>query len=287
MIETWLNNLGDDSRIHGKIMTCGAGSRRMIHNKPNTANVPHPKKAKYGKEVRDLWCVETWLDYIEVGADAAGLENVGLLHYLHDRYRDKTAALLAQEKPNDVHSMNARRLTEALQRVIDREWGAKTSYYAALYGAYPKKLGEIVKGTKKEGETVQDIILNSVPGLKELTDRCQREWDENDGRLKTIDGGYVLCPNRSASLNYKVQSLGAIVMKLAQILLWKRAKLEGLWFKFVGTIHDEWQKVTKKEDGERLGKMACECISEAAVQLKFKLPLGGNYAIGTSWGECH
>lgn len=287
MIDTWLNHLGDDDRIHGTIMTCGAGSRRMIHNKPNTANVPHPKKAKYGKEVRELWCVEPGKNLIEVGCDAAGLENVGLLHYLDDRYRPEAIQTLAQEKPNDVHTMNARKLSEALGIAVDREWGSKTSYYATLYGCYPPKIAEILKTSKKNGEKAQDILLNSVPGLKELTEESQKEWDKNNGRLRTIDGGYVLCPSRSAALNYRVQSLGAIVMKLAQILLVREAKKEDLWFRFLGTIHDEFQMETLERDGDKLGKIACWCISEAARQLGFKLPLGGNYSLGYSWASCH
>ncbi len=289
----WLGNLRQSSndpneyRIHGTVFSCGAGSRRMTHNTPNTANVPSPHKAKYGHEMRSLWGVKPNAGLIEVGVDAAGLENVGLLHYLPDRLRPEAEALLGQKKPNDVHSLNARRLTEALKRPVDREWGAKTSYYAALYGAYPPKLGQIVRGDKKDGQVVQDIILNSVPGLKELTNDAQYEWKHSSGRLVCIDGGFVVCPVQSAALNYRIQSLGAIVMKLGAILLREEAQKIQLWYKTVGTIHDEWQFETLLENGEVLGKLAVQSITRAAEQLKFKVGLSGEYKLGKNWSECH
>jgi DNA polymerase-1 len=54
MLDTWFNNLGEDSRIHGRILTCGATTRRMIHSNPNTANIPSGAKARYGHECRSL-----------------------------------------------------------------------------------------------------------------------------------------------------------------------------------------------------------------------------------------
>jgi hypothetical protein len=35
MIDTWLNHVSGDSRIHGKVFSCGAASRRMTHTGPN------------------------------------------------------------------------------------------------------------------------------------------------------------------------------------------------------------------------------------------------------------
>lgn len=287
MLDTWFNNLGEDSRIHGRIFTCGATSRRCTHISPNTANIPSGAKAKYGHECRSFWGVEPDKGLVLVGVDASGLENVGLLHYLPDKYREKAAAVLNQKKPNDVHSLNARKLTELLGREIDREWGAKTSYYATIYGAYPAKLASIVKGPTSDGELVQETLFNSVPGLRDVIDESRREWQSNAGRLRCIDGGFVICPTVSAALNYRIQPLGAVVMKLACILLHERAREEKLWFRQVGFIHDEMQMETKKEDGERLGQLAVSCIEEAARQLKFKVPLTGSYKIGLTWNDTH
>lgn len=282
MIHTWLKYVQGDSRIHGKVLTCAANSRRFIHNNPNTANIPSPKKAKYGKEVRAFWAASP--GKVLVGYDASSLETVGLLHYLNN---PEAAKALTQPKPNDIHTMNARSLSEALGRPVDREWGSKTSWYAWLYGAYPKKLGEIVKGSTQDGETAIKTFYKNVPGLKQLTIRVQKEWHSNNGLLRCIDGGFVRCHSMNAALNYKVQSLGAIVMKMAAILLREEGIKLGLNFKLVGSIHDEGQLECDEKDAKDIGHLAVSCITQAAKLLGVRETLTGEYHIGENWSETH
>lgn len=281
MVENWLGYVGLDSRIHGKVLTCGATTRRMTHSGPNTANIPSGAKAQYGHECRSLWSVEPLKGLKLVGVDASGLETIGLLHYLGNKQAE---AVLTRPKPDDVHSMNSRALTKVLGREIDREWGAKTSWYAWLFGAYPPKIGSIVKGPASDGDLVIQTFFKNVPGLKGLIESVQSEWYDNDGLLRTVDGGFVRCPSVNAALNYKVQSLGAIVMKLAAMILYKNSDF--VWYT-VGTIHDEWQLETKAENAERLGRLAVMTITQAAEQLNFKLPLTGDFKIGDSWNQTH
>jgi hypothetical protein len=281
MIETWLENLKPDSRIHGRVLTCGASTRRMTHSSPNTANIPHPTKAAYGAECRSLWSVEPQKGLKLVGADASGLETVGLLHYLNNK---KAEAILNQPKPNDIHSMNSRELTRLFNREIDREWGAKTSWYAWLYGAYPPKLGSIIRGTPEEGELVIKTFFKNVPGLGALIEDVQSEFKLNKGLLRTIDGGYVRCNSMNAALNYRIQSLGGIVMKLAAIILDRKRDFE--WW-FVGNIHDEWQMETEEKNAQRLGELAVESMTQAAEELKFRVPLTGASKVGDTWCDTH
>ena len=214
MLETWFNNLGQDSRIHGKVFTCGATTRRMTHNSPNTANIPSGAKAKYGKECRSFWGVEPGRELVLVGYDASGLETAGLCHYLNNSVATE---ILLRPKPDDIHTANSKRLSEALGWPVDREWGAKTSWYAWLYGAFPKKLGSIVGASKygmsedEAGEIVIETFFRNVPGLKKLISDIQSEWKTSGGRLRCIDGGFVVCPSLNAALNYKIQSAGSIV----------------------------------------------------------------------------
>lgn len=282
MVETWLNNLGDDSRIHGRVNSCGATTRRMTHSNPNTANIPSGAKAKYGHECRALWQASPGT--VLVGYDAAGLETAGLCHYLGNA---KATDILLRPKPDDIHTTNARRLSEALGRPVDREWGAKTTWYAWLYGAFPKKLGEILKGTPSDGEVVIETFFRNVPGLKGLIDEVRNEYYRNNGRLTCIDGGFVICPSASASLNYLIQSLGTILIKLSQIILDEEAKRIGLPFKLVASIHDESQCEVEKKYAEQLGKLAIWSIEEAGRQLKLNVPVTGEYKIGTNWSQTH
>lgn len=284
----WLDYVVDhgngDTRIHGKVFSCAATTRRMIHSKPNTANIPSGAKAKYGEECRSFWGVAPGRNLTLAGYDAAGLETAGLCHYLNNK---SATEILLRPKPNDIHTANARRLTEALGRSVDREWGAKTTWYAWLYGAYPPKLGSILKGSPEDGDVVIDTFFRNVPGLKGLIDDVQYEWKHSAGRLVCIDGGYVICPNKSAALNYKIQSAGAIVMKLTSILLDEEAKKQGIKFKLVGSIHDEAQIECEEERADELGKLAVQCITNAGKQLKFNVELTGDYKIGKDWYRTH
>ncbi len=284
MLDTWFNNLGVDSRIHGRLFTCGASTRRMTHNSPNTANIPSGAKAKYGKECRSFWTVAPGKGLVLVGYDASGLETAGLCHYLNS---NAATEVLLRPKPDDIHTANSRRLTEALGREIDREWGAKTSWYAWLYGAYPPKLGSIVKGPASDGDIVIDTFFRNVPGLKRLIDDVQSEWKTSSGRLRTIDGGFVYCPNLNAALNYKIQSLGAILMKFTSIILDEEAKKRGIPFKKVGDIHDEGQLEVEERYADELGKLAVWSIEEAGRQLKLNVSVTGSYLIGKTWEETH
>ncbi len=104
MVEGWLNNVNyDDHCMHGRVMTCAATTRRMIHNSPNTANIPKAKaKVKYGVECRRLWQARP--GRLEVGYDASGLEMRMFAEYLAN---DEAIRLFTT---GDPHLLNTRNL---------------------------------------------------------------------------------------------------------------------------------------------------------------------------------
>lgn len=285
MVRQWVDLVGPvDSRIHGEVFTCGAKTRRMRHTRPNTANVPAAGKALYGEECRSLWGVEPGSGNVLLGYDADGLENTTLCHYLHN---PAATEVLVRPKPNDVHTLNAKLLTEIFGRPIDRNQQAKTCYYAWLYGAYPPKLGSIVGGDADDGQKVVDTFFKNVPGLKNLIDSIQEEWKAHNCRLRTIDGGSIICPSLNAALNFKIQSAGGITMKLASVKIFEESARLGLDQHKVGDIHDEGQHEVKEGDAEELGKLASASITAASEELGYTVPLTGSYTIGMNWAQTH
>ena len=115
------------NRVHGKVRTIGTITGRMSHNSPNMAQVP-ASYSPYGKECRELWCIEDKKKYKLVGADASGLELRCLAHYMNDK--DFTNEVLS----GDIHTANMR-----AAGLTDRDQ-AKTFIYAFLYGAGPAKI---------------------------------------------------------------------------------------------------------------------------------------------------
>lgn len=269
MVENWLKHVGDDSRMHGRVMTCGAATRRMRHQNPNTANIPG-NHAKFGKECRALWGVEPNTGRVLVGYDASALEGRILCHYLGN---DEATAYFLE---GDPHQSNADAV--GVSRDV-----AKTLFYAFLYGAGDAKLGSIVGGKAKAGKAAREALTHAVPGLKKLMAELEREGD----RLRTIDGGYVRCPSEHARLNYKCQSAGGILMKEASIILDRKIK-ENQWDAHkVGDIHDEGQLDVLEEHAELVGKAAVMALEEAGRSLECRVPITGSYKIGRNWSETH
>lgn len=277
MIQTWLDNLGDDSAIHGNVFTCGAQSRRMKHSSPNTANIPRTN-AKYGHECRALWMARP--GRCLVGVDAVALEGRMLLHYLNS---DEAWKFFIE---GDPHQSNSDAL-KAAGLNISRQDG-KTYFYGFLYGAGDAKLASMYGSSDPSvGRRIRDILSTNVPGLGDLVDDTQREWRDRNGLLLCIDGGFVRCPSKSACLNYKLQPAGAILMKQALIIADRRLKKARLDYMFVGNIHDEWQLDCKLQHAERIGDICADSIREAGEVLRFNVPQAGDYKIGFNWAETH
>lgn len=76
----WLQLVGDDERMHGRVKSCGATvSHRCAHTGPNMAQVP-AVRALYGETCRALFRASD--GYALVGGDVSGLELRVLGHYL-------------------------------------------------------------------------------------------------------------------------------------------------------------------------------------------------------------
>ena len=276
MVQGWLNNVKSDSRIHGTVFTCGAATRRMTHNNPNSANIPKAKESvPYGIRCRQLWCTPP--GRVLVGYDAKGLEMRMFAHYLNN---PEATELYIN---GDPHQANADLIG------IGRD-PVKNVFYAWLYGAGDAKLGwtadtSIVgpRRQAKRGKEVRQLLVEVTPGLDNLLKRIQSEgqW------LSTVDGGFVRCEADNAVLNYKLQSAGAIVMKVAAILLDERIQERGLDAIKVADVHDEGQLECSPECAEEVGKLAVQCVIDAGAYLNLNVPLDANYAIGPNWALTH
>jgi DNA polymerase I-like protein with 3'-5' exonuclease and polymerase domains len=269
-VESWLDAVSQDGRVHGKVITNGAVTGRMTHHSPNMAQVPSGS-SPWGKECRGCWTVD--LDNYLVGADASGLELRMLAHYMKDE------DYVREVCQGDIHTKNQQ--AAGLQTRPQ----AKTFIYAFLYGAGPAKIGAIVGGGEKEGRKLIASFLDNTPSLKAMREKVARLSEK--GYLPGLDGRRLQIRSPHAALNTLLQGAGAIVMKQALVLLDKKIRLEKLNAHFVANVHDEWQIECRKEDAETVGKMAVKAIEEAGEVLQLRCPLTGEYRIGRTWAETH
>jgi DNA polymerase I len=270
-IESWLKAVGEDGRVHGKVITNGAVTGRMTHMSPNMAQVPN-SGSPYGEDCRDLWIVEK--GYKLVGIDASGLELRMLAHYMKDdAYTNEVVS-------GDIHTANQK--AAGLQTRNQ----AKTFIYAFLYGAGDAKIGTVVGAGAKEGKELKSRFLKNTPSLEKLREQVS-SISQKSGSLPGLDGRRVQVRSDHAALNTLLQSAGAIVMKQALVLLNDELRRAKINYKFVANVHDEWQIEVEEARAEEAGKLGVLAIEKAGKVLNMRCPLGGEYKVGNSWKETH
>lgn len=275
-IESWIDAVGSDGRVHGRVISNGAVTGRMTHLKPNMAQVPN-SGSPYGPECRQCWTVEE--GNVLVGADASGLELRMLAHYMGDESYVKTVTEGSSKDGTDVHTVN--------QRVagLSTRDEAKTFIYAFLYGAGDAKIGSIVGGNARDGERLKAAFLKGTPALQRLRDKIALYASK--GFVPGLDGRKIWVRSEHAALNSLLQGAGAVVMKKALVIFETKIRKNKWDVKLVANVHDEIQMETKPEIADLVGKACVESIREAGVEYNLRCPLDGEYKIGKNWKETH
>ncbi|MGA1620537.1 MAG: DNA polymerase [Aquiluna sp.] len=269
-VNSWLEHVKDDGRVHGRVISNGAVTGRMTHQSPNMAQVP-ASYSPYGHECRSCWTVPSGKKL--VGFDASGLELRMLAHYMDDK--EFTNVLLTE----DIHTRNQ------MAAGLETRPQAKTFIYAFLYGAGDAKIGTIVGGSSHDGAQLKQRFLRNTPALESLRERVGRAAAR--GYLTGLDGRLLRVRSEHAALNTLLQAAGAIVMKKALVILDDYAKQWKIDYKFIGNIHDEVQAEVAEAQAEKYGWLAVECLKAAGLEFNLRCPLDGEYKVGTTWAETH
>ena len=269
-VNSWIEAIKEDGRVHGKVITNGTITGRMSHQSPNMAQIP-AVYSPYGKECRALWTVNK--GYKLVGVDASGLELRMLAHYMNDK--DYTHEVVN----GDIHTANQ---TAAGLESRDK---AKTFIYAFIYGAGSKKIGSIIGGSERDGERAKEKFLRATPSLRSLREKvervAQRRW------VRGLDQRKIIIRHPHAALNTLLQGAGAIVMKCALTLLENYVINKRIKAFPVVNVHDEFQYEVEENKAEEFGRLAVQSIIDAGKQLNVRCPLNGEYKIGNNWSETH
>jgi len=293
----WLGQVGEDGRIHGTINNIGAWTGRCAHNAPNTANIPsafhgEPKtaveevKKQYDSHLRACWTTPSgsWL----VGTDADGIQLRVLADYLWRYFdADQYAQAIMQgkkEDETDIHNVNKRAL--GLNHAT-RDM-AKTFIYAWLLGAGVAKTAQILKVNQRQASQARDNFVKSIDGLAQLKNKLIPAVGEQ-GYFTGYDGRKVIIPSEHKALAGILQSAESVLMKHTLLRWTSEARKQGINFKLVGFIHDEYQTevIGTKEEAEALGKLQADCMLEVGQELGFRIPTPGSYDVGKNWLDTH
>lgn len=315
----WLRLVGSDGRMHGNINPNGAGTGRASHSYPNMAQVP-AGRAPYGRECRESFGAEWNTDangnpdpWTHVGCDASGLELRCLAHFMSKydggeygeiilngdiHWRNCVAAGLHPDVPRDKHN-------EAHEAARDN---AKTFIYGFLYGAGAAKLGEIVRGGKKEGKRLLDTFMEAVPAIASLREGLKstlikdEKWTQSGLKtqwkrkwIRGLDGRQTHVRSSHSALNFLLQGAGAILCKhwvvLTAEILEQEHGLKCGWdgdYVLMAWVHDEQQFAARTpEIAELIVKVCQDAMRRVGDIYKWRMPLDTEGKIGKNWYECH
>jgi hypothetical protein len=205
-----------DGRIATPAIEIGANSHRYRHIA--VANIPRASSL-YGDKMRKLFGAGQ--GFVQFGFDYSSLENRVQAGYVK-KYPGgpELGIALTAEKPDDLHSVNSRKLG------ISRT-DAKSIGYAALYGASGAKLGKMLGKTTEEGVQMHKDYWDAVPALKQLKENLLAFWEQTGKTyIPAIDGRKLNIRSPHSAINSLFQSCGVICAKYVSVMLMQELEQE-------------------------------------------------------------
>jgi DNA polymerase I-like protein with 3'-5' exonuclease and polymerase domains len=278
---SWFNKVTTKGRIHGTVNAQGTVTYRGAHSNPNLGQIPKVGKP-YGAECRELFSHGMGDDWTFMGCDMSGIEFRLLAHYL---YQFDGGALVDTVLNGDIHSVN-----QEAAGLPSRDM-AKTFIYAFIYGGGDGKLGSIVGKGRAEGTRLRDKFLKGLPALATLISRVQTYRKRNKNFVKCLDGRLIPVEGAHTTLNYLLQTAGAILskawMREFHKLCEDRGFVWGVDYMQLLWVHDELQCAVRTTRASELGDLCVKAIENVGEHYKLNCPITGEYKVGTNWKETH
>ena len=274
---SWFNTIEDDNCIHH---SCSLATQtgRNAHRGPNL-----------GQVVSAPWARQLFVPHpghVMVGADLEGLELRALGHYLSIYDEGAFADVVLN---GDIHQQNADRVGCTRREV-------KTITYAFIYGAGDQKLGHSLNPAlsdaqkKQLGQELRRKFLDAIPGLEPLIDAVKLKV-RSRGRLRGLDGRPIFCKAEHSSLNYLLQSAGAILSKrwvvVAQDMLDTAQLTYDVDYTRCAYVHDEVVLSVVQSEAERVKQLIEQAAPIAGQYYNFRVPISASGGIGKHWHDVH
>lgn len=283
LIQSYLDACGDDGRVHGQVVSIGAGTHRMAHRNPNSGNIP--SKGIYGEVCRQMFTVCPGRKL--VGCDAANIQFRILAHYL------KNDELIDQIVNKDMHyyfsqmyglNPKDREYDATDHDLVSGRKKGKTCTFAIIMGAGVGKIGQIL-GSAEKGREAFDNLKKNIKGWTKF--HKEIEYRAGLGYFIGLDGRKVPLKSAHFGMSSYLQAGEAIIMKRAMVESFKEIKKKGLDAFQVAVVHDEMQYDCAEDCAEEVGNILRRHIIEAGEYYKLCCPLDGEYVIGNNWLETH
>lgn len=309
LFNSYLDNLRED----GKVVASATGftnTLRLTHSKP-VVNLPKPG-VFYGTECREVLEIPDD-SYIMMGADLSGLEDNTKQHYIYfhdpeyvkemrvpgfDAHIDigklagfitpeeelffrKVEAMSREEK--DVMSDEDKALYGSIKK---RRATAKSTNFAATYGAGGPKIADTAKVSIKEGYELHSIYWERNWAVKKTAEDCfvkqvrHQKWLYNP-----ISGLYLYLKSEKDRFSLLNQNTGVFVFDTWVRIV--RQKLRYLGIKICLQYHDEILLYFKKELLPEVEAHVRQAIKEVNEFLRLNIEITCSVDVGTNYAECH
>ena len=274
---SWFNTIAADGCIHHSC-SLATISGRNAHRSPNL-----------GQVVSAPWARQLFIPHpgmVMVGADLEGLELRALGHYLAAFDEGAFADVVVN---GDIHTQNAERVGCTRSEV-------KALVYGFIYGAGDVKLGHILHPElsdaqkKSLGTELRRKFLDAIPGLEPLVNAVKAKV-RSAGQLKALDGRPIFCRAEHSSLNFLLQSCGAILSKRWCVIGQDLLDDAGLSYDHDYTrcayVHDEVQLSVIPAEVDRVKALLVEAAPMAGKYYNFRVPITAAADNGDNWAATH
>ena len=205
-----------DKRIPTPSVEIGASTNRYRHI--GVCNIARASSI-YGKEMRSMFgCGDGML---QMGFDFSSLEARIQGHYILSFEGEELAEQLLASKPNDIHSVNAKKLNIARDQ-------AKSLSYALMYGASWHKLKTMLGLNDAEAKALFDAYWKAVQPLSDLKEAVTKVWKERGKKFVVgVDGRKIMTRSQHSLLNALFQSGGVICAKYTTVFIYQLLEEQG------------------------------------------------------------
>ena len=150
---------------------------------------------------------------------------------------------------------------------------------------------ELSDAQKKQlGQELRRKFLDAIPGLEPLIDAVKQKVRAT-GRLRGLDGRPIFCRAEHASLNYLLQSAGAIISKrwvvVGQDLLDGAGLTYDRDYTRCAYVHDEVQLSVIPQEVDRVKELLEKAAPIAGQHYRFRVPITASADSGASWQDTH
>ena len=143
---------------------------------------------------------------------------------------------------------------------------------------------------KQLGSDLRRKFLNAIPGLEPLIDAVKERVRTNN-RLRGLDGRPIFCRAEHASLNYLLQSAGAIISKRWLVIGQDMLDEAGLTYDRDYTrcayVHDEQQFSVIPAEADTVARLLEKAALRAGEYYNFRVPITAAADVGNNWAATH